>query len=255
MPGASRIFVKESSTCQSATTDSSDKPPAPNSYRCPANREESNVEVVFHPARGNTMQDSTDEELAVAAGAGDNSAFAELFARHHKLLVRQSRRQLGGDWDSAEEIAQQTWVKAHQHLKSYDPQRRPFVSWLHTIRIRLIIDENKRKKPKSIQDLVAALPAADHNESTESGADVHAALDALPDELATAVRVVYLEDNTFAQAAAILGCSAGCVHKRSVQAITLLRRMMGSRVTIPVSRVTRHRPLAVTNLEIQMMVA
>jgi RNA polymerase sigma-70 factor (ECF subfamily) len=200
------------------------------------------------------MQDSTDEELAVAAAAGDETAFASLFARHHVPLVRQSRRQLGGDWDAAEEIAQCTWIKAHQHLKNYNPQIRPFVSWLHTIRIRLVIDHNKAKAPAADTDYVVDEAAAevDDHDSFDS---LNQALGELPDDLAETIRVVYLEERSFPEAARYLGCSVSGVHKRSLRAIAALRQTMGVPYALPIRRPAGKRGAALSYQDIQMMVA
>lgn len=54
-----------------------------------------------------------------------------------------------------------------------------------------------------------------------------AAIDALPAELRPAVRVVYVEDRTFIDAAKVLGCSVGTAHNRCVRGLKQLRRIMG----------------------------
>lgn len=73
----------------------------------------------------------TEAELIRTTLAGDTRAFGEIVRTHHQriynfLYQRTRQRQ------DAEDLAQQTFIKAFHHLARFDA-RRPLVNWLLTI--------------------------------------------------------------------------------------------------------------------------
>jgi len=71
------------------------------------------------------------EELAARARAGSRVAFDELVVRYRPQLVAFLARRLT-DAADAEDVAQETFLRAYDHLASYDPDR-PFATWLFAI--------------------------------------------------------------------------------------------------------------------------
>jgi len=72
---------------------------------------------------------ASDEELvAVAVAAGDQSAFGEL-VRRHQSRVRGWLRQLTGDVAEADDLAQETFLKAWTRLNTFAGRGR-FSAWL-----------------------------------------------------------------------------------------------------------------------------
>jgi RNA polymerase sigma-70 factor (ECF subfamily) len=71
------------------------------------------------------------EELAVRARDGSRAAFDELVVRYRPRLVAFLARRLT-DATEAEDVAQDTFVRVHDHLDRYDPAR-PFATWLFAI--------------------------------------------------------------------------------------------------------------------------
>jgi RNA polymerase sigma-70 factor (ECF subfamily) len=71
------------------------------------------------------------EELAVQARAGSRGSFDELVVRYRPQLVAFLARRLA-DAADAEDVAQETFLRAYDHLASYDPDR-PFATWLFAI--------------------------------------------------------------------------------------------------------------------------
>lgn len=97
----------------------------------------------------------SDEELAVAASRGSEEAFRELVERFERpvfsLIVRIVRRP-----ELAEELAQDTFVKAWRALERFDPGRK-FSSWLFKIAHNSALDSLRRKgeEPLSLDEPVA----------------------------------------------------------------------------------------------------
>lgn len=79
----------------------------------------------------------TDEELARDAGAGSESAFEELVYRYEKPVFLFLRSKTLNAHD-AEDLAQQTFVKAYRALDRYDARYR-FAAWIYTIARRLAV--------------------------------------------------------------------------------------------------------------------
>ena len=87
----------------------------------------------------------TDEtEWIRLAREGDQAAFGRLVVAYQTPVYNLAYRMLG-DAGEAEEAAQETFLRAYTHLRSYDPQR-PFRSWLLSIGSHYCIDLLRRRR-------------------------------------------------------------------------------------------------------------
>ena len=77
------------------------------------------------------MSPMTDAELVVRAVAGDAGAFEELVTRHHPACLRFAAHLLG-DRIEAEDVVQETLLRAHRSLARYQ-ERHQFRAWLFRI--------------------------------------------------------------------------------------------------------------------------
>lgn len=79
----------------------------------------------------------------MAYRAGDENALGWLVRRYvgpvHRFLTR-----MVGDARMAEDLAQETFIKAWRHLNRFD-ENKPFLPWLLTIAQRTAIDELRKK--------------------------------------------------------------------------------------------------------------
>src|SRR5262245_7395781 len=113
------------------------------------------------------MQDSTpasdsrpfvalsDEELAQRAQAGAMASFVELVGRFEGRVYAFLLRRLGcgGATSDAEDLTQDTFLRAWQKIGHYQPGRR-FSTWLFTIAGRAAIDHHRgRRRPIHVDDL------------------------------------------------------------------------------------------------------
>jgi RNA polymerase sigma-70 factor (ECF subfamily) len=78
------------------------------------------------------------------ARAGDQSAFGRLVTAYQTPVYNLAYRMLGNAAE-AEEAAQETFLRAYTHLRSYDP-RRAFRSWLLSIASHYCIDRLRRRR-------------------------------------------------------------------------------------------------------------
>lgn len=123
-------------------------------------------------------EDDLDRVLVVRHQAGDPAAFAQLYARHYPRLIRFCRR-LVRDSHLAEEIAQDTFLRAYVALDRLEGERR-FYPWITVIARRLVIDHVRRDgrvQPRSEIDNGCAGAAEDVVVKRFEGDQVLAALD------------------------------------------------------------------------------
>lgn len=91
---------------------------------------------------------SEDAALAVAARGGDEDAFRQLVERYQKK-VYWIAYDVVLDREEARDIAQETFVRVHAALPSFD-ESRDFLNWLYRIARNLAIDAFRRRKRRAI---------------------------------------------------------------------------------------------------------
>jgi RNA polymerase sigma-70 factor, ECF subfamily len=166
---------------------------------------------------------ATDVELVRGALDGSESAFREIVMRYQRsiygLIVRMVR-----DSGRAEELAQDTFVKAFRALHTYDV-RRKFSAWLLTIAHHVAIDELRKgavatesldEAPgdgahvREYADPRAATPAV-IAERVELGAVLQKAIARLRPEYREVVTLRYERDLDYDEIAEITGQPMGTV--------------------------------------------
>lgn len=86
-----------------------------------------------------------EEQTWVAqAQQGDDEAFTKLVETYQTPVFNLCYRMLG-EPELAEDAAQETFLRAYQHLHRYD-QKRPFPTWLLSIAAHYCIDRLRRRK-------------------------------------------------------------------------------------------------------------
>ncbi len=87
-----------------------------------------------------------NEEMVwvVQAQHGSDEAFTKLVEAYQTHVYNLCFRMLG-EPDLAEDAAQETFLRAYQHIHRYD-QKRPFATWLLSIAAHYCIDRLRRRK-------------------------------------------------------------------------------------------------------------
>ena len=97
------------------------------------------------PPRGEELDDRTLVERCLA---DDEGAFRILVERYQSDVYATAFRIVPRAED-AEDLTQETFLRAFRALKRYDPAR-PFGAWLHTIATRLVAHaSNSRATPST----------------------------------------------------------------------------------------------------------
>src|ERR1043166_6670972 len=88
----------------------------------------------------------TDEQIALAVQAGTTERFGELIERYEAKLLRYVRKFLL-DPEDAQDIVQDTFIKAYENLQSFDASRR-FSPWIYRIAHNEFVNALKKKQSR-----------------------------------------------------------------------------------------------------------
>ena len=123
-----------------------------------------------------------DQPVAVSAGDAD-AAFRGLYAEHGPALLRLAAALTGGDRGRAEDLVQETMLRAWTHRGSLDLQHRSPRAWLITIARRLAIDADRARRARPQETGLDEHLAAAGGQRADACIDeygVRAAIAALP---------------------------------------------------------------------------
>jgi RNA polymerase sigma-70 factor (ECF subfamily) len=179
-----------------------------------------------------TMIDSSDGELMGRVAHGDRQAFATLVERHQRPLTAYLGR-LCGSGDRAEELAQESFVRLFQAAGGYRDEGRllPYLFRIGTNLLRS--DERRRRRWRLMLPLVVngnGHHAAPLGEAAvlrgELQQRVRRELQRLPFSYRVPLVLFEIEDWSYADIAALLGCRHGTVKSRIHRGRERLRRAL-----------------------------
>jgi len=183
---------------------------------------------------GRTWDPRMDEDAAlmVRTRQGDKEAFALLVERYRVRAVSFAYRLLG-DRHTAEDMAQEAFVRAYSSRHRYRP-RAAFSTWFYRILSNICLNEIRRRGRRDHTlgldetgetSSVAASPSADEEyRRRELAAAARRALDGLPGKQRLAVILQRFEGMDYAEIAEVMGLSRGAVDGLLSRAREALRR-------------------------------
>jgi RNA polymerase sigma-70 factor (ECF subfamily) len=168
--------------------------------------------------------DVTDAQLIARALVGDDRhAFAELVRRHQSAVRACLRKLTAGHHALADDLAQETFVLAWRHLKTFRQEAR-FSTWLYRIATNCWLAEARKRKEELLGDRDATLADDDSGEARDDGAvhgdhartvtlkmDLERAMGMLSEGERAAIVQCYHNDLTHEEAAYVLDCPVGTV--------------------------------------------
>ncbi len=165
---------------------------------------------------------------------GEQRAFAELVAIYQRPLFGFLGR-MGMGQAQAEDIAQETFLRAWTHLPSFDPAQAQFGTWLFTIARNLAYNAlqsaaHQREVSGTDMDLPeAACPQPGPLQAMERAqqqAQLQAALRQLPMPDRSVLALVYVQELALADVARIEGDSLAAIKTRLHRAKQRLRELL-----------------------------
>lgn len=177
------------------------------------------------------MQDSSDASLITQVLVEDDrGAFAVLVNRHQPAIRGLLRRLCGGDAALADDLAQETFVRAYRGLRGFRGGAR-LATWLHRIAFNVFLGQMGRCRRA---DHPAQPEAEDPGDAANTPGDalllrydLERAMTTLRPAEAAAVTLSYVHLLSHEEIAEVLGCPVGTVKTHILRGKQRLRAQMG----------------------------
>lgn len=176
-------------------------------------------------------QSQTDLELIMRVQAGDKKSFDLLVLKYQHRVVSLVHRYVRDD-DLAFDVAQETFIKAYRGLKNFRGES-AFYTWLYRIAINTaknyLVSEGRRAPSVDI-DADEAEQYEGESALKEYGTPEHellreeielavsTAIEALPEDLKTAILLREIEGMSYDEIALVMDCPIGTVRSRIFRA-------------------------------------
>jgi RNA polymerase sigma-70 factor, ECF subfamily len=170
----------------------------------------------------------SDQDIVALARAGEEAAYRELIRRYERPLFSLLYRMVR-DRELAEDLAQETFVKALNAIESYRPEFK-FSSWIFKIANNAAIDHLRRREldtlslegspqaetPEAIEATALQIgdrqeSALDEVEARELGGQIEAAIAQLRPEYRSCILLRHVEGRAYEEIAEILNLPLGTV--------------------------------------------
>ncbi len=181
----------------------------------------------------------TDEELIGAFQKGDPQAYDLLVSRYKDQLVNFAFRFLG-EYDGADEVAQETLIRVYRKKHSYKPIAK-FSTWIYTIATNLAKSELRRRKRHGLFSLTGRSRSGEEREyepvddrnPTDGQAErslqaelIQDALDSLPPKYREVVVLRYVQEMSYEEICEISHTTMGTVKSRLNRARLRLQELL-----------------------------
>lgn len=195
--------------------------------------------ILAHPAQLHSSPDvsamserDVDQALVARAQTGDKRAFELLVAKYQRKLARLIGR-LIHDSHEVEDVTQEAFIKAYRALGNFRGDS-AFYTWLYRIGINtaknFLVSQGRRPMLKLVREdddgeLYDELDLIQDHDTPESrlasrqiAETVNAGIEALPQELGTALRLREIDGLSYEEIAELMNCPVGTVRSRIFRA-------------------------------------
>lgn len=162
------------------------------------------------------------------ADDADAAFLAAVHAEHGEAVLGHALR-LTGDRGRAEDIVQETLLRAWKHAPALAADSRPLRPWLYTVAANLAADDRRARRSRPTEvvgDLPSDLPAPDELERAVQAWQLAEAVGRLSPEHREVLLETFYRGRSVAEAATVLGIPAGTVKSRSFYALRALRLVL-----------------------------
>jgi RNA polymerase sigma-70 factor (ECF subfamily) len=179
------------------------------------------------------FEELSDASLVAQTLSGDQDVFAGLVERYRDSVQNLAYRMLG-NISEAEEVTQETFVRAYMRLATYKTEHK-FSTWLFSIAVHLSIDYIRRRRflALPLEEIPFLEWVADQDLSPEDSAlrleqqdEVQRSLNHLPSKYRAVIILRYWYDFSYEEIAQVLKLTPNLVKARLHQARKLLARAL-----------------------------
>jgi len=183
--------------------------------------------------------DASDDQDVTLARAGDDTAFRRLVERHSRAVFQLAFRMTGSEPD-AEDVVQDTFLKAYRELKRFE-SRSSFGTWLHRIAVNCSYDLLRKRPRQQAEALdaegedggpVVVLEAAEVNRpdrlaySEEVQRRIRMAMNQLSPAERSAFVLRHLEGRSIEEIGSVLGLQVSATKHSIFRAVQKMRRAL-----------------------------
>jgi RNA polymerase sigma-70 factor (ECF subfamily) len=174
----------------------------------------------------------SDEEIVTRVCAGEVALFELLMRRNNRRVYRAARAILRDD-SEAEDVMQDAYVRAYEHLREFEARSR-FSTWLTRIAVHEALARVRRRSrfasfESQSEESMSAHPVSNPEQATsdvEMRSVLESAVDRLPDEFRSVFLLRAVEGMSGAETAECLGIPEDTVKTRLHRARGRLRDMV-----------------------------
>jgi RNA polymerase sigma-70 factor (ECF subfamily) len=188
--------------------------------------------VILRRAREDVQMGRVERRVAGPArgpARDDTELLRVMFADHGDALYAHALRLVSGDRQRAEDLVQETLLRAWRHPEALDPDRGSVRAWLFTTARNLAIDSWRRRSVRVAEVVTDTLPEPVSDDETDRTVEAWLIAEALS-RLSQVHRQVLVEcfyqGRSVAEAAARLGVPPGTVKSRTHYALRSLRLVL-----------------------------
>lgn len=157
------------------------------------------------------MSAADSDLIARVLVANDHHAFAELVRRHQSPVRGLLRKLTNGDFAMADDFAQETFLKAYQHIGSFRGASQ-FSTWLYRIAYNVWRESNRRiKETVGIDEEATAQIPAPAEPDSAARQDLAAAMERLTEPERSSILMCYQSGLSHEEAAEVLKMPVGTI--------------------------------------------
>jgi len=181
-----------------------------------------------------SAHETTPEQAGFPEPEGIEARMQALYAANSEFLVARFLTWTRGDRQAAEDIMQETMLRAWRHIDTLNPRPTMVRSWLLTVGHRIAIDAQRARSARPREtgtepfESEPAVAAADDYGRILDRSQVKQALSGLSARHREALVRVYVYDQPVHQVARALGVPEGTIRSRIHYALSALRSSMSA---------------------------